>query len=66
MKFRYYITDTFQGEILGTNSNELAKTFAECEDYFVVDCETAKWMTPFEVLDVAECLPSQSEKILSK
>ena len=46
MKFRYYITNPFTGRVEGTNSEEDAKNFANCEDYFVIDSESGKWMLP--------------------
>lgn len=32
MKFRYYITDLFDGIIKGTNNSSVAKDFSLCED----------------------------------
>lgn len=43
-KFRYYITDLFKGEVVGTNSKDLAAECAACEDFYVVDSETAEWL----------------------
>ena len=40
MKFRYYITDTFDGIVKGTNDQEKAMQYAACPDFFVVDTET--------------------------
>ena len=45
MKFRYYITDTFNGAIKGTNNSSTANELAVCEDYFVVDTETGEWLS---------------------
>ncbi len=45
-KFRFYITNLFEGEIEGTNDAAKASEFAECEDYFVVDSETGERMCP--------------------
>lgn len=45
MKFRYYITDLFEGEVRGTNDKEVAEQFAPCDDYFVVDALTGEWIT---------------------
>ena len=45
MKFRFYITDLYDGCIKGTDDPEAARAFAECEDYFVVDAETGSWLT---------------------
>ena len=44
MKFRFYITDTFEGQIVGTDSEATALNFATNEDYFVVDTETGRWL----------------------
>lgn len=45
MKFRYYITNTFNGTIEGTNSSTAANVLAAAEDYFVVDTETGEWLS---------------------
>jgi len=45
MKFRYYITDMFQGEIFGTNHLEVVEKYIVNEEYFVVDTETNEWIT---------------------
>lgn len=45
MKFRYYITDLFDGCIKGTNELEVAQVYATCEDFYVVDTETSKWLS---------------------
>lgn len=37
MKFRYYITDTYAGTVIGTNNLNVATDFATSEDHFVVD-----------------------------
>lgn len=44
MKFRYYITSTFDGCIYGTNDDALAEGLAESEDNFVVDTLTGDWI----------------------
>lgn len=44
-KFRFYVTDLYDGDIKGTNDPESAKNFAQCEDFFVVDTETGTWLT---------------------
>lgn len=44
--FRYYITNTFDGCIEGTDSTEDANDFAQSEDFFVVDSQTGEWMHP--------------------
>ena len=44
MKFRFYITDLFLGNLTGTNDAELAKQAATSEDMFVVDAETGNWL----------------------
>jgi len=43
-KFRYYITDLYDGDVKGTNDFETANNYAECEDYFVIDVEANEWM----------------------
>ena len=55
MKFRFYVTDLFQGSVVGTDSEEQAKNLAGCEDYFVVDTEHGVWLTPSgEELEIQE------------
>ena len=42
MKFRYYITDTFDGVIKGTDDSEVATSYAASSDFFVIDTVTGK------------------------
>jgi hypothetical protein len=42
--YRYYITNLFEGCIKGTNDSEVASSYAESEDYFVVDTQTGEWL----------------------
>ena len=44
MKFRYYIACLMNGEMLGTNSETVAKNYAMTCDAFVVDTETNSWL----------------------
>jgi hypothetical protein len=44
MKFRYYITDLFEGSISGTDKRSVAEDLAQSEEYFVVDSKTGEWM----------------------
>ena len=44
MKYQYYITDTMDGAVRGTNDHQTAKIYAESEDYFVVDATTGEWL----------------------
>ena len=44
MKFRYYITNTFEGQIEGTNDEQLAQNLSGSEDFFVLDSELAEWI----------------------
>lgn len=47
MLFRYYIADTFDGCLKGTNDSSVAKNYADCDDYFVVDTATGVWLQEF-------------------
>lgn len=42
--FRYYIFDPFEGRPIGTNNFEIAKEYAICEDYFVIDAGKSTWI----------------------
>lgn len=46
MRYTYYITDLDMGEITGTNDEAVARSLAECEDYFVVNAEMGYWLLP--------------------
>lgn len=50
-KFRYYITDVHQSNILGTDNRDVAADLAQSEDFFVVDTETGEWMQTDEALE---------------
>jgi predicted Fe-Mo cluster-binding NifX family protein len=41
---RFYIVDTNDGEVRGTDSEEVANGFAQSEDFFVIDSKTDKWL----------------------
>ena len=45
MKFRYYITDLYEGVVAGTNDEDNARNFTSSDDYFVVDSDTGEWLT---------------------
>lgn len=51
MKFRYYVTDLHNGSIRGTDDLDAAESFAESEDYFVVDTGTGEWIQPEGIRD---------------
>lgn len=44
MSFKYYITNLFNGKVVGTNNEELAKQNSYCEEYFVIDIEAGAWL----------------------
>jgi hypothetical protein len=44
MKFRFYITNTFDGNVEGTNDQNKAEELAACEEYFVVDSDNGEWL----------------------
>jgi hypothetical protein len=44
MKYRYYITDTFDGEIKGTNETALVNQLRGCQEYFILDTEIDCWL----------------------
>lgn len=43
MSFRFYITDLFNGEVVGTNDIKRAEEFALVEDYFVIEPKENLW-----------------------
>ena len=54
MKFRFYITDLVDGDIKGTNDEELARQYAYSEDFFIVDTETGMWLSIVKDLEIEE------------
>lgn len=44
-KFKYYVTDLFDGRVKGTNSDTVARDLADSSDFFVVNSETGSWLT---------------------
>jgi hypothetical protein len=44
MKFRFYITNTFNGNVEGTNDQNKAEELAACEEYFIVDADSGEWL----------------------
>lgn len=54
-KFRYLITDTFEGLIIGTNDLITAQQYALSTDFFVADTLTGQWfMEDGELVDIGE------------
>ena len=45
-KFAYYVTNTFDGKIEGTDDRAVAQSFAEAEEFFVVEAATGTWLLP--------------------
>jgi len=45
-KYLYYIVDTTDGTVAGTDDENLAKETAESEDYFVIDPTKGNWFQP--------------------
>lgn len=43
-KFRFIITDLGMGYLRGTNDEEVAQSCAECEDFYVFDSQSEKWI----------------------
>lgn len=54
MKYKFYITDTFDGQVVGTNDEQKANEFSQTEDFFVVDSEKGLWLTPEGKIEVKE------------
>ena len=53
-KFRFYITDLYEGAITGTDDETLARRLALNEDFFVVDSENNLWITSHDTRYVQE------------
>ena len=49
MKFRFYITDLNNGDIKGSNNENLIKDLAYSDDYFIVDTNIE--IRDFEIVD---------------
>jgi hypothetical protein len=62
VQFRYYITNLFDGKVQGTNDEKVADNVKDCEEYFVVDSETGKWLTGSTPIDIGEIPPSGEEE----
>lgn len=60
--FTYYITDLFEGCIVGTNSEELAKQVSESENYYVVNAKTGEWLLPDGKLEKVIDYDTETEK----
>ena len=52
--YKYYITNSFNGSIEGTNSKEVAYEASMSCDYFVLEVETGKWISMNEDITVRE------------
>ena len=54
MKFRFYITNLFDGVIQGTDSASVAAQHSLCEDFYVVDTETGMWLAACGPLNIED------------
>jgi hypothetical protein len=54
MKFRFYIADTFNGSIKGTDDIEKAVEFSECDEFYVLDAETGESIVSGERREIKE------------
>ena len=61
MKFRYYIAETMNGEVTGTNDREIAKELAQYEECFVIDAETGEHLVDMRAIDIKEVEVSEAE-----
>lgn len=56
-KFRYIITDLYNGSLRGTDSADVATELSACEDYFVLDTQGAngpEWIVNGRVEEITE------------
>lgn len=53
-KFKFYITDLFEGIILGTNDDDKANQISVSDDHFVVDAETGEKIINGERFPISE------------
>ncbi len=65
-KFRYYITDLYEGNngsIVGTDNHAIAMEASEYEDKYVVDTHTGRWLTYAGIdQNVEECFSGYTKK----
>jgi hypothetical protein len=54
MKYRYYIVDLINGCVKGTNNEKTARDLSECEEWYVIDAETGKWIVGYEDMEIHE------------
>jgi hypothetical protein len=43
-KYAYYIVDTMNGNVVGTDDASKARNLATSDDYFVIESETGRWL----------------------
>lgn len=53
-KYRYYITDMFQGAIVGTDNEQAAHDHSLTEESFVLDTQEGKWLINGALHDIVE------------
>lgn len=53
-KFRYYITNLFEGEVQGTDDTKVAEEASNCDEMFIVDTETGSWIINEEPIQIEE------------
>lgn len=53
-KFRYYITNLFEGAVQGTDDTKVAEEASNCDEMFIVDTETGSWIINEEPIQIEE------------
>ena len=59
MKYRFYVTNLFDGCIQGSNNEQAMKELSACEDFFIVDTESGQWLSYGEYHEIGEMKTSE-------
>lgn len=53
-RYRYYITNIFDGSIQGSDEETEMMEASRCDEFFILDTATGKWLVDGELLDIHE------------
>jgi len=61
-KFRYYITNLFEGTIEGSDDEKAMNEASHCDEYFIVDTNTGEWLSCGELREIKEVSSTEEDE----
>ena len=60
-KFKYYIYNSFNDSVEGTNDKELVDQYKQCDEFIVIDIENDTVLLEEKVITINEIKPNEVE-----